>query len=183
VASLRTFRTWFLWLFCIAVLSPALRAATATEDQLKAVFLFNFSHFVAWPAETFSSPTEPFVIGVLGSEALASQLEAAVQGEQVGTHPLQVRRFASVEELGDCEILFIGQSEAPRLDSVLQRIAARGTLTVSDLDNASRRGVMIQFAKENNRIRLLVNVDSAKGAGLTISSNLLRPASIVRTGE
>ncbi len=183
MAAVKTARTLFLALLCAAVLSPVLRAATATEDQLKAVFLFNFSHFVAWPAETFSSPTEPFVIGVLGSEALARQLEAAVQGEQVGTHPLQVRRFASVEALGDCEILFIGQSEAPRLDSVLQQIAARGTLTVSDLDNASRRGVMIQFATENNRIRLLVNVESAKGAGLTISSNLLRPAVIVRTGQ
>ncbi len=183
MAAVRATRTLFVWLLCIAVLSPALRAATATEDQLKAVFLFNFSHFVSWPAETFSSPTEPFVIGVLGSEELARQLDAAVQGEQVGTHPLQVRRFDNIEELGDCRILFIGQSQAPRLDSILQRIAARGTLTVSDLDQSSRRGVMIQFARENNRIRLLVNVESARGAGLTISSNLLRPAAIVRTGE
>ena len=183
MAAVKATRNLFLGLLCVALLSPTLRAATATEEQLKAVFLFNFSHFVAWPAETFSSPTEPFVIGVLGSEALASQLDAAVQGEQVGMRPLQVRRFASIEELGDCRILFIGQSQAQRLDSILQRIADRGTLTVSDLDESSRRGVMIQFAKENNRIRLLVNVESARMAGLTISSNLLRPASIVRTGE
>jgi hypothetical protein len=38
---------------------------------------------------------------------------------------------------------------------------------------------MIQFATENNRIRLRINVESARAAGLTISSKLLRPAEIV----
>ena len=38
---------------------------------------------------------------------------------------------------------------------------------------------MIQFATENNRIRLRINVEAARAAGLTISSKLLRPAEIV----
>jgi len=40
---------------------------------------------------------------------------------------------------------------------------------------------MIQFATENSRIRLRINVDSARAAGLTISSKLLRPAEIIGT--
>lgn len=38
---------------------------------------------------------------------------------------------------------------------------------------------MIALATENNRIRLRVNVDSARAAQLTISSKLLRSAEIV----
>jgi hypothetical protein len=163
---------------------PVSRAwsAAPTADQVKAVFVFNFSHFVQWPPETFASPSEPFVIGVLGGFQQAALLEEAVRGEQVEGHPLQVRRFASAEEIGDCQILFIADNQGARLEEVLARLNRRGTLTVSDLPGASRRGVMIQLATERSRIRLLINVEEAQAAGLTISSNLLRPAEIVRTG-
>jgi len=50
---------------------------------------------------------------------------------------------------------------------------------VAELDDPSQRGVMVQFATENNRIRLRINVESARAAGLTISSKLLRSAEIV----
>jgi hypothetical protein len=52
---------------------------------------------------------------------------------------------------------------------------------VSQADGTAQRGVMIQFATENNRIRLRINVESARASGLTISSKLLRPAEIVGT--
>jgi hypothetical protein len=162
--------------------APA-EAATPTEQQVKAVFVFNFSNFVQWPRDAFASPTEPFVICVLGAEDLAGQLVEAVRGERVDGHPLEVRRHRSIEEVGDCQILFIGESQGPELDRVLGRLDGRGTLTVSDIEGASRRGVMIQLANERNRVRLLINVDEAQAAGLTISSNLLRPAEIVRTGQ
>lgn len=173
-------------LLCAILLAPlpaTLGAATpvpATEHQLKAVFVYNFTHFVEWPAESFAAADAPFVIAVLGSEDLAAQIEEAVRGEQVDGHPLQVRRHGSAAEIADCHILFIDRGAAQKLDSVLPRLG-RGTLTVSDMEDASRRGVMIQLATRNNRIRMLINVDSARKAGLTISSNLLRPAEIVRT--
>jgi hypothetical protein len=158
-------------------------AAAPTAVQVKAVFIFNFSHFVEWPVAAFASPTEPFVIGMLGGEQLAGQLEAAVRGERVDARPLQLRRFRSVEEVDDCHILFIGEDAGVPLDRVLQRLDGRSTLTVSDQNDASRRGVMIQLATERNRVRLLINVEEAQEAGLTISSNLLRPAEIVRTAD
>ncbi len=81
----------------------------------------------------------------------------------------------------DCQILFIDRSEGAQLDQILAALDHRGTLTVSELEGSSERGVMIQFITENNRIRLRINVESARAAGLTISSKLLRPAEIVAT--
>lgn len=173
------------FLCCAILLVPVtqVRAAAPTAVQVKAVFIFNFSHFVEWPVAAFASPTEPFVIGMLGGGELAGQLEAAVRGERVDAHPLQLRRYRSVEEVDDCHILFIGEDAGVPLEGVLARLDGRSTLTVSDQDGASRRGVMIQLATERNRVRLLINVAEAQAAGLTISSNLLRPAEIIRTGD
>ena len=61
-------------------------------------------------------------------------------------------------------------------------LASRGynidSLTVGETESFTTRG-MIRFLTEQNRVRLEVNVGVAKGAGLTISSNVLRAARIV----
>jgi hypothetical protein len=152
-----------------------------SEYQLKAVFVFNFSQFVEWPQQAFSPDDRQFVIGVLGADPFGSRLDEAVRGEIVNQRPLVIRRFHRVEEVHDCQILFIDRSQGAQLPQILSALDHRSVLTVSDLDQSSEKGVMIQFAKQNDRIRLRINVESARAAGLTISSKLLRPSEIVTT--
>jgi hypothetical protein len=154
-------------------------AEAPTENQVQAVFLFNFSRFVDWPAQTFAAPTDPFVIGIVGSDPFGSRLDEAVRNERVDGHPLTVRRFRSAADVENCQILFIDRSEMGRLGQILTALDHHSTLTVSQAEDAAQRGVMIQFANENSRIKLRINVESARAAGLTISSKLLRPADIV----
>jgi len=68
---------------------------SATEYQVKAVFLYNFSHFVEWPPEAFTTPTEPFVIGILGSDPFGARMDEAVHGELINQHPMVIRRFST----------------------------------------------------------------------------------------
>jgi hypothetical protein len=174
-----------LWLLAVVaaglfVSAHGLHAADApTENQVQAVFLFNFSRFVEWPAQAFAAPNDPFVIGIVGSDPFGARLDEAVHNEQINGHPLTVRRYRSVSDVDNCQILFIDRSEIGHLGQILAALDHRSTLTVSQADGAAQRGVMIQFATENSRIRLRINVESARAAGLTISSKLLRPAEIV----
>jgi hypothetical protein len=164
----------------LALCAPgATLAGPASEYQVKAVFVFNFSQFVSWPPEAFDASGAPLVIGVLGRDPFGPDLDAVVAGEHVGTRPLVVRRYHDVAEVRSCHILFIARSEAPQLDAVLKSLRGRGILTVSDIEDAARRGVMIDFVTENSRIRLQINESVARSSGLTISSKLLRPAQIV----
>jgi hypothetical protein len=162
------------------VTMPAISADTVPgEYQVKAVFLFNFAQFVEWPGEAFATPAAPFTICVLGDDPFGAELDAAIKGESVQGHPLTVQRYRKAEETGPCQILFIGASELPRLDEIVSGLSGRSILTVSDIDRAAERGAIIQFAHERNRLRLRINVDKARAAGLTLSSKLLRPAEIV----
>ncbi|MGC1524213.1 MAG: YfiR family protein [Steroidobacteraceae bacterium] len=154
-------------------------AAAPSEDQVEAVFVFNFAHFVEWPPQSFAAPSDPFIIGILGSDPFGAHLDEVVRGEQINGHPLQVQRFRSLADVGPCQILFIDRSENERIGQILAALNGRSILTVSQADGAAEHGVMIQFAVENSRVRLRINVDSARAAGLTISSNLLRAAAIV----
>jgi hypothetical protein len=154
-------------------------AAAPSEDQVEAVFVFNFSHFVEWPPQSFAAPSDPFIIGILGRDPFGAHLDEVVRGEQINGHPLQVQRFRSLADIERCQILFIDRSESGRIGQILAALNGRSTLTVSQADGAAEHGVMIQFAVEDSRVRLRINVESARAAGLTISSKLLRPAAIV----
>jgi hypothetical protein len=153
------------------------------EYQIKAVFLFNFAHFVEWPASAFPNSQTPLVIGILGEDPFGPYLDETVRGETVNDRPLVVRRYRSVEEVTTCHILFISRREEGRLKSILESLRGRSVLTVSDVDRFARRGGMIRFVTDHHRIRFRINLEAARAAGLTLSSKLLRPAEIVPAGE
>jgi hypothetical protein len=81
---------------------------------------------------------------------------------------------------GDCQILFISSSEAKRLNKIIEALDKSAVLTVSDIPQFSQRRGMIQFVLEENRIRFEVNLTATQRAGLTLSSELLKVATVVR---
>jgi hypothetical protein len=172
-------------LLALAAAAPGRAQAppAPTEYQVKAIFLFNFSQFVDWPAAAFADDRSPLVIGVLGSDPFGTTLDEIVRGETVNGRPLAVRRYESVEQIDACHILFIGRSQDKQLDAVLAALKERNVLTVGDFEGFAQRGGIIRFVTVGNKIRLRVNLAAAQDAKLTISSKLLRPAQIVARGE
>ena len=172
---------------CALLISVALDASAQTgpprEYQLKAVFLFNFAQFVEWPTTAFAEAQTPLVIGVLGADPFDSYLDETVRGERVNNRTLSVRRYQRVEQIQDCQVLFISRSEAGRLKEVLSGLRGRPILTVGESENFAKEGGMVRFVTEKNRIRLRINLEAAKAVNLTISSKLLRPAEIVAPGR
>jgi len=182
MASLIRVRRWLVVATaCIAVLpgSNAMPAPPAAEYQVKAAYLFNFGQFVEWPVQAYDSPSAPFVIGVVGEDPFGKTLDEVIAGESLGGHPLVVKRFRNIEDISDCNILFIGRSESARLDETLKAMKGRSVLTVTDITGAEQRGAIIVLVNDNNRIRMRINVAAAKASNLVISSKLLRPAEVV----
>jgi hypothetical protein len=151
-------------------------AAPPTEYQVKAAYLFNFGQFVEWPATAYASPTAPFVIGIVGDDPFGNAIDEIVRGESLAGHPLVVRRFRTPEEIAGCNILFIGRSEAPRIERTLQALRGRHVLTVTDFTGAGSDAAIIALKTENNRIRMRINVEEARANNLVISPKLLRLA-------
>jgi hypothetical protein len=179
VIALPASRRMLLGVIFALFLQQLSAAEAPTQYQVKAVFVYNFSHFVEWPPQAFAASNDPFIIGIIGTDPFGAQLDEAVHGEQIDGHPIMVQRFRTLAEIRHCHILYIDRSENARFPAILAALDHQSTLTVADAGEPAERGVMIQFATENNRIRLKINVESARAAGLTISSKLLRPAEIV----
>ena len=152
------------------------------EYRVKATFLFQFTQFVDWPGDAFASPQTPLVIGILGDDPFGSFLDETVRNEKADGHPLSVERYSRLEDIRNCHVLFVSRSEANRMPEILAAVKGRSTLVVGDLNGFADRGGMIQFVTEESKIHLRINLAAAKAAKLTISSKLLRPATVINSG-
>jgi hypothetical protein len=160
---------------------PALAAPTA--QQVEAVFLFYFTQFVAWPPAAFADPHSPIVIGVLGDDPFDGALDQAVAGERVNGRAVVVRRLQSIGDAAGCHVLYISASEAAQLPQILSALKGRNVLTVSDLAHFAQTGGMIRFVLIDEHVRLRINAQAARAAGLTLSSKLLSAAAPSAPGE
>jgi len=169
----------FLALLGVAV-DPAAGASRATREyDLKAAFLYNFAQFVEWPAEAFERPEAPFVIGIVGADPFGRSLDEIVAGETVHGHPIVVRRWPTLEEMGPAHVVFISRAQAARFANLATLVDDHSVLTVGDGNDFPTRGGVIGFVVAGNHVRLVINVARARAANLTISSQLLRQSQLV----
>ncbi len=148
------------------------------EYQIKAIFLFNFTQFIEWPAAAFANPGSPLVIGILGENPFGSYLHDAITGEKVNGHPLIIQRFSSISQIQPCHILFINQTETNKFGQLETILKGQSVLTVSDAPDFMKRGGMVRFFTKSNKTQLQINLESIKAANLVVSSKLLRLAEI-----
>jgi hypothetical protein len=156
--------------------TQALAQTKVHDYQVEAVYLFNFTQFVEWPSAAFADAQKPIIIGILGDDPFGVYLDETVRGETVGKRPLVVRRYRRVEDIEACQVLFISRSEAQFLQPIIARLKDRSILTVSDADGFTQHGGIVRFVTQDDHVRLRINAEAAKVAGLTISSKLLRVA-------
>ncbi len=182
----RSLRVWRWLAPAIAILTilhiPALQAQQpkVSEYQVKAAYLYNFGKFVKWP-ESMADKSKFFAVCVLGQDPFGSTLDSIMAGEELEGKHLVVKRISAAQEADDCRILFISANEESHLKEILQTIDESGVLTVSDIPSFSRRGGMIEFVIDGDKVRFEINLAKAEASRLTLSSQLLKVATAVRT--
>jgi len=162
--------------------AEGLDAPDSSEYLIKAGFIYNFAKLVEWPTSAFPQPDSPIVIGILGDDPFGATLDRIVTDKKINGRGIAVKRLKwgrDVKDLRDCNILFISSSEKEHLDSVVDAMKWLPILTIGDAPGFARRGGIINFTLEDNKVRFEVNVEAAKHADLTISSRLLTLARIV----
>jgi len=152
---------------------------SATENQVKAAYLFNFLKFVEWPDGLSSDPQSKWIIGIVGGSPVSFELSKLVEGKNILGRELLVKNFQATDNLRGCNILFIGGSEKKHLPSILASLRGSSVMTVADMDHFIESGGMVQIVVENARARVSIDMEATDRAGLKISSKLLALARTV----
>jgi len=168
------------WLAASLLLVHVLNVAAQsppTERQLKAAFLYNFAHFVEWPAEVLANNEHPFFICLLGGDPPKRELEEIVRGKVLDRHPIKVRQIND-REGEECHILFI-TADSKLTRQTLEAVRGSSVLTVGESQNFCELGGVINFWTDSEHVRFEISPRAAAMAHLRPSSKLLRLARIV----
>jgi hypothetical protein len=153
-------------------------AQRSGEYLLKAVFLYNFVKSVEWPAATPDSAAGSVTVCILGNDPFESAL-GSLRGRTVNGKKLWIRTIGSVAEANSCSVVFISDSESARVEQILGGLKGASVLTVGDTPGTAKRGCVIDFVMEDNKVRYEINARAADAAHLKISPNLLGLAKTV----
>jgi hypothetical protein len=163
--------------------AEGLDASDSSEYLIKAGFIYNFAKLVEWPTSAFAQQDSPIVIGILGDDPFGGTLDRIVADKKVNGRGFVIKRLRwgkDLKDLKDCKILFVSSSEREHIDSVVDTMKWLPILTIGDAPGFAKRGGIVNFTVEDNKVRFEVNVEAAKRADLTISSRLLTLARIVQ---
>jgi len=150
-----------------------------TPEDVKAALLWNFALFVTWPDD--AATDGPFVLGVYGGGGFEKSFRRAFDEKELRGRPAEVRRVERTDELADCDLLFVATEDEDDVRALLVESEGRGVLLVGNHPSFARRGGMIAFAVENQRVEFLVNLEEARRRGFRVSTKMLRLARLVET--
>ena len=150
------------------------------EYELKAVYLYNFLHFIHWPTSPGAEDAKPMVIGIVGKSPFGKTLEALkVSLEVTGKPPITIKEFGPYRsgiDLTACNILFVCNSEKNNFQQIINSLKHAPVLTVADTNNFIKSGGMINMVKYEGKIRWVINRAATANTQLRVSSQLLKIA-------
>jgi hypothetical protein len=152
----------------------------SSEYAVKAAFIFNFTQFITWPADAFTSDNAPFVIATVGTDPFAGGLEQAMAGKTANNRPIVVKHFAGPDDIGPCQVLFVPSAQDGALGAILSKVGKNPILTIGESQAVLDAGGCIRLFIKDNRMRFAIDPDIADAARLKVAAKLMKLAEIYR---
>lgn len=146
------------------------------EQKIKAGLVYNLLKYTTWPEDTESR--NKLQLCLLGGDAFDGYL-FPLEGRTAQQALIVLDNVKNVNEVTDCSIIIISRSHEDNLPELIQFLKNKHILTISDIEQFSKRGGMVELAKEGEKINLYINKKAVEDAGLNIQDRMLRLAKLV----
>lgn len=159
--------------------SGTARAEDSPDDvarQIKAAYLVKFANYIEWPPGSFEDPESPIVIGVIGADRLADELQRVTQTRLIGTRRVAVRKLTTRDTSARVHMLYMGTRAGGQLGEWFNSVEGQPVLSISDSTHDLAHASAIKFVVDNNRLRFDVSVPVAERSGIRITAPLLTVA-------
>jgi hypothetical protein len=148
---------------------PGVLFAQTSIPRAQAMFIYNFSRLIEWPA---NYKTGSFVIGIFGASSVANELTSYTAGKKVGTQTIAVQELKSIDEISKCHILFVPFSHTKQLGQIVAKIDNMSTLLITEKSGAIDMGSAINFLIIGDKLKFEVKQTNASRYGIKVSSKL-----------
>lgn len=154
-----------------------LLAHTASADdlsyQIKAAYIYNILKFVSFP-ESALHGEGVLNVCVLGEDRFGSALDE-INGAGIPQGIINIIRLKNGRApLGDCNVLYVVETEKRNIKSILSRIDTQTTLTISEFSSFIDHGGLIELFEQDDSIRFRVNEELAKKTDFQVAAQLIQ---------
>jgi hypothetical protein len=151
-------------------------AVKAQNEKFKALFLYNFTKYIEWPADKQGGD---FVIGVLGNSPIKKELDIIATKKKIGTQPIKVKVFNSINDIGSCHVLFIPPGKSSSLAEANKRVAGKGVLVITDKPGLGKKGSGINYVLNGGHQDFEINKSAIKNQNLSVNSSLFALGTVI----
>lgn len=151
-------------------------AVKGQNEKFKALFLYNFTKYIEWPANMQGGD---FVIGVLGNSPIKKELDIIASKKTIGTQPIKVKVFNSINDIGSCHVLFIPPGKSSTLAEVNKKISGKGILVITDKPGLAKKGAGINYVLKDGHQDFEINKSTIKQQNLKVNSSLFALGTVV----
>lgn len=169
-----------LLVLCLCLNTQPARAAEDSlqlqAQEIKVGLLYNFLKYTQRLDST--SEQDKITVCLFGNDPIKPYLQP-MAGRTVNQREIVVRAVRNIRDAEHCHLLFIGNGEKKHWPEMRNFLAGKSVLTVSDSDDFTDSGGMIEFGRKDNHISVNLNMDALTAAGLRVQDRLLRLVTVV----
>ena len=148
-----------------------------TNAKIKAIFLYNFTKYIQWPADY---QTGDFTIAILGDNtSLYNELSNMSKVKKVGTQAFTIKLIDDASEIGKSHIVYIPKDNNAVVSKALSTVKGKSTLVVTESPGYAQRGATINFTITGGQQKFELNKLTAQQHNLNVSSTLESKAVLV----
>jgi hypothetical protein len=159
----------------IALSSAAVKSQSLDVSKNYVLYIFHIAKYIEWPENH-----NPFIIGVLGNSPVTNLMTSNYKGKIIKESSISVRKYNDLNEVTDCQILFIPRSQKQFVQEAAKKFSNSNVLIISEFDNATHFGAAINFViDQDESVKFELNKNTIKKAKLKLNNNLLALAVLV----
>ena len=147
----------------------------AQMAQFQALFIYNFAKSTNWPVEDAS---KSLLICVIGDNEVANELYK-LGSKRIGARSLVVKEVATVQDIDDAQIVYLGKSKANQATKVTQAIEGKKALFVSGQGGQCAFGASICFVTQGAKLLYEISPANIKRQNLVVSQRIIDIGNVV----
>lgn len=142
--------------------------AQTKNYRFQAIYILNFTKYIEWPKQN----NNKFVVGVLGSQYTSRTISRTLAGRKIVSNgnTIVVKRFPSISQIKDCDILFVSANSTNNIRRVIRKTTGYSTLIVTEKEGFIGKGSCINFVVKNRKMRYEINPPQINNFGLTVKN-------------
>lgn len=146
-------------------------ASAQGMSQFQALYIYNFAKNIGWPA---ADAQKDFVITVIGDNDLSAELNKLAATKAIGSRKVVVKESATTNGLQKSDIVFLGESKAGQIASLVSAQEGNTNLIVSGKKGLCGQGAGISFLSEGGKLKFEISNKNISKRGLQVSAKLLQ---------